>query len=682
MKRKKRIVRALMVLAALIIMQLPVAEADASTSASDFKMEGSTLTKYRGKEKNVSIPDTVRVIGQGAFEDDTNVELVVIPNSVNCIEPYAFWGCTNLDTVVLGKGMTEVGDYAFTKCTGLEQISIPSTVTSIGIGAFADCANLKDITIPPETVDIHETAFDGCPRLTIHYEEGSTAETYAQSFYERQKQMDGYEEPSGQQPSDVVQPDVDSTPTPAETPVPTLPPLVEEGNVLGSTHIVGNRAVVMMNNVLLSVFGGGAGNSAVDGGSGAETGSGTSSEIEADSEDGNAGQLPPEQPGNSGNTLFPKYRIVDGRVVADQAYYRNKQLSEMALADGITEIGQLSFARSSLTAVDLPEGLEHIGYGAFYHCGQLSDVVLPDSIICIEPKAFEHTLWVDSFLAGEGTADAGDSDFLISGGVLVAYRGMAESVTVPEGVRVIAGEAFLGHGEIQTLSLPDSLVSVGEGAFEDCDQLAQVEFGSNVREIRDRAFCGTAMEEVRLPESVERLGLRAFGTTVIAYDGKEAERIYEASATRLANESYRVYSGTDSQEPGVTVEGLEGAVATLEGAGRAYTLTIAEPEDDRAMEDAFQRSVQTGIPEGMAIYELTLTDESGIPLTKLGSQQLMVTLPVPEALKGKTVRAVILDRNGQLEPLTSEQATAADGGEAVRIPLSNVAVIGIYDEGL
>lgn len=60
MKRKKRISGVLLTLAALVIMQLPMAEADASTSASDFQIEGSTLKRYRGTDKNVSVPDTCR----------------------------------------------------------------------------------------------------------------------------------------------------------------------------------------------------------------------------------------------------------------------------------------------------------------------------------------------------------------------------------------------------------------------------------------------------------------------------------------------------------------------------------------------------------------------------------------------------------------------------------------------
>ena len=113
MRRKKRIFGVLMIVAALIIMQLPVSEADAATSASDFVIQAGTLLKYRGFEKDVTIPGTVEVISKDAFEQNTNIESVFIPNSVKRIEPYAFWWCDNLHTVTLGTGLTEVGDYAF-----------------------------------------------------------------------------------------------------------------------------------------------------------------------------------------------------------------------------------------------------------------------------------------------------------------------------------------------------------------------------------------------------------------------------------------------------------------------------------------------------------------------------------------------------------------------------------------
>ncbi len=672
MKGKKRLLGALMVIAALIIMQVPGTEADASTSASGFQMEGSTLARYRGTDKNVSIPDTVQTIGQGAFEDDTNIELVVLPNSVKRIEAYAFWGCDNLDTVVLGKGLSEVGDYAFTNCTGLEQISIPSTVTSIGREAFKDCTNLKDITIPPETVNIHESAFDGCTRLTIHYENGSAAEKYAKDFYERQKEMPGYEEPvPTPAPSEGTE-QVTPTPAPEEEPVPTQAP-VEEGVVLGTTHIVGNKAVLFLNNAMLRVLGGepdqGSGNSSVDA-PGVDSG-------DVDEEGGSGGIGTGD--GLAG-TDIPKYRIVDGHTIADQAYYRNTGLEDMTLADGIVRIGEFSFARSSLTSIGLPQGLEHIGYGAFYHCGQLTDVALPDSVMCVEPKAFEHSLWVDSFLAGGSPEDGEESaeagDFLVTGGVLVAYRGDSKEVAVPEGVRVIAGEAFRGHTEMERVALPDSLLVIGEGAFEGCTGLGEIALGKNVEEIKDRAFLGNAVSEISIPASVKKIGLQAFGNTVLTYEGAEAEYTYEPSATRLANEAYRVYDGTDSGESGITVEGLEGASATLEGAARSYVLTVKQPEDVSRMESAFGRALQSGLPEGMIIYDLTLTDGSGIPLMKLGNRALDIEIPVPEGLRGRRLRVVTLDANGQLEAAEAEQVTL-DGREVLCLRLDYVSMIGI-----
>ena len=195
MRKRKRLSGVLLVIAALIIMQLPVSEADAaSSSASDFRIEGGVLVKYRGTEARVTIPDTVEVIGESAFEDNTRVELVVIPKSVKRIESYAFWGCDNLDTVVLGKGLTEVGDYAFAGCKGLEQMTIPSNIKAIGISAFADCVNLTVISIPAETTEIHETAFDGCYKLTIKCLPGTAADNFAQGFYERQKESAEYQD--------------------------------------------------------------------------------------------------------------------------------------------------------------------------------------------------------------------------------------------------------------------------------------------------------------------------------------------------------------------------------------------------------------------------------------------------------------------------------------------------------
>lgn len=628
-----------MVIAALIIMQLPVSEADAATSASDFVIQAGKLVRYRGSEKYVTIPDTVKVIGKDAFEQNKNIELVVVSNSVKRIEPYAFWWCDNLHTVALGTGLTEVGDYAFAGCTGLQQMTIPQNVSAIGINAFSDCVNMKTITIPPETVNIHETAFENCYQLKINYTFGTAADEYAQWFYEHQKEMPEYEDVSGFNPSDTA--------------VSTPQPYYDETQV-GSSTIVGNSAFILADNTQLRVYDGGA---------------------YLDVETIPLAGLMDDFSGG-----LAKFTVIDGRRIADQAFYRNSRLKAVRLPDGIKEIGQFSFARSSMTGIMLPEGVTDIEYGAFYHCDYLEDVRLPETIVNVEPKAFGYTAWVENFLNGNSSVEG---DFLIEGGVLVAYRGKGAEVSVPEGVRVIAGEVFADHTEITALSLPDSLQVIGEAAFEGCTNLADIRFGSGVSEIKDRAFQGTRISKKRvsIPASVEKLGLLAFGTANITYEGEMPKLTHETSAERLSNVDYRIYPRGQSQNRGVTVEGLANASASLQGAGDSYTLTVTVPESTAPMKKACMRAFGAELPADMVIYDLTLTDSSGIPLTKLGMQTLTVVLPVPEQLKGQNLKLLTLDRNGQAEAVAVERVMQ-NGVQSLRFQVRHLSLFGIYGAGV
>ncbi len=684
MKKKRKLAGALMVIAALLIMQLPVSEADAATSASDFKMEGSTLVKYQGTAKNVSVPNTVETIGESAFENNNTVEKVTLPASVKQIEPYAFWGCDKLETVTLGSGITEVGDYAFAECKGLSTMTIPSNVRAIGISAFADCVNLTDITIPPEVTDIHETAFDGCAKLTIHFETGSVADKYAQSFYERQKENAEYEDIAGYQdsvvPDDTNTGDTNTDGSGVNEPADTEDneadgvqiPAQESGSVLGSTQVVGNCAVVFMDNSSQVTYEGNAGTNPSQ-----NTEHSENSESAGNTDDTSTNTENTLEPAvkEQDNGSFPKYTIVDGKIVADQAYYRNKKLSDVVLPQGVTEIGEFAFSRSSLTGITIPDGTTTICYGAFYHCDNLGSVTLPDSIISVEPKAFSHTAWVDDFLL------SGQDDFLISGGVLVAYRGKSSKVTIPDGVRVIAGEAFKGNGQMESVVCPDSLTVIGEGAFEGCRYLSKVQLGNGVTQVKDRAFSECSLKELDLPASVQEMGLKAVDDTVtVNYaQNQQPVKTHETSAERLSNESYREVS-ENAQTAGVEVTGMDGASAKLEGAKRSYTLHITENADGSVLKRAFQRSSKNAMPGNASFYQLELTDDSGVPLTKLGKQKLTVTMPLPDSFADTKIRMVSVDRNGQLESVECAKVSV-DGQNCVRFSTTSPTSFAVYPDG-
>ena len=409
---------------ALILTHLPVSEADAAASASDFQIEGSTLTKYRGTDERVTIPDTVEVVGESAFENNQKVQLVVVPKSVKRMDAYVFWGCDNLEEVVLGKGLTAVDEYAFSGCTGLKQITIPENVQSIDAQAFAGCTNLTDIYIPDTVTSIADDAFLNCDNVTIHADEGSVAAKFAQKLAEQKSQSPlvtaaPMATPAADGTSDsqaTTEPAPTETPTPAPTPVP--------GNVIGSTFVVGNHAMVMMLPEEETVQ---------QGYTEPETGQETSGESQdITTEDGK----------------IPEWK-----------YYRNQSVGAVSIPEGTTEIGRFAFSRSSAESVTFPEGVTTIDYAAFYHCDDLNSVILPDTVTRVEAKAFTHTGWMDDF--EENSMD----DYLISGDILVAYKGDLPEVTIPDGVRVIADEVFRSHTELKKVHLPASVTNIGDSAF-------------------------------------------------------------------------------------------------------------------------------------------------------------------------------------------------------------------------
>lgn len=73
MRIKWNVIGIMLIITAVLIMQIPVPEADAASSASDFKMDGDTLVSYTGTAEDVSIPSTVKTIGEGAFQDRKSV---------------------------------------------------------------------------------------------------------------------------------------------------------------------------------------------------------------------------------------------------------------------------------------------------------------------------------------------------------------------------------------------------------------------------------------------------------------------------------------------------------------------------------------------------------------------------------------------------------------------------------
>lgn len=95
--------------------------------------DGIKITKYKGNEETVVIPETihgkpVRVIGVSAFFDNSTIKHLALPKNL--------WG---------------ISQSAFDFCVNLREIVIPDSVQTIGKYAFAHCKNIKRVEISPKT---------------------------------------------------------------------------------------------------------------------------------------------------------------------------------------------------------------------------------------------------------------------------------------------------------------------------------------------------------------------------------------------------------------------------------------------------------------------------------------------------------------------------------------------------
>ncbi|MGM9523730.1 MAG: leucine-rich repeat domain-containing protein, partial [Faecousia sp.] len=148
----------------------------------------------------------------------------------------------------------------------------------------------------------------------------------------------------------------------------------------------------------------------------------------------------------------------------------------------VTSIGKLAFySCSSLTSVTIPNSVTSIGDYAFYSCSSLTSVSMPDSVTYIGSGAFDDTAiynaeeqWVDNVL-------------YIGKLLIKAKEDIIGEYSIRQGTVGIAGEGFLGCCNLTSVTIPNSVISIG-----------------------DRAFFATSLTNVIIPDSVTSIGHQAF----------------------------------------------------------------------------------------------------------------------------------------------------------------------------
>lgn len=185
-----------------------------------------------------------------------------------------------------------------------------------------------------------------------------------------------------------------------------------------------------------------------------------------------------------------------------------------------------------LADFQLPDSLEYIGSYAFVECSSLRDVAIPNGLAYYGKNVFEGCISQDPAFADCRTEGSYQYQILAdSFAVLIHYDGQEEEVLLPETLAgypliEIRSYAFEGKENLKHISLPDSLLRIGEGAFIGCRQLTKVDFSPRLTAIEGYAFAYcTSLSDVILPPSMIDCGENVFEGCISTPDHIEYEGI-------------------------------------------------------------------------------------------------------------------------------------------------------------
>ena len=420
----------------------------------------------------------VEVIAEGAFKDNTNLQIVEVPLSLRSIANSAFEGCTAL-TVIDGFRITNlkyIGDNAFKGCTSLKTLSFPETLETIGKSAFEGCASFKNVTIPSYVEKISQSAFKDCTNLlsvtfsddcfttTISYDAfmGCTSlykvtlskyiETIGAQAFENCSRLE-----SITIPDNVKNIYFGTFKGCSNLTSVTIPDGVERIDAYAFTDCENLKRIKIPKSV--KTFGYNNTTKITP----------TYDEPICDKDctiicrPGSEAEQYAKGKGNKIQYYYGDYVykvLADGTVEITEYLGKDTEITIPSTIDDkkVSSIGERAFSScSSLTSITIPKSVKSIGYEAFADCTKL------------------------------------------------------KSVTIQNGVTSIGTRAFKGCESLTSVTIPKSVTSVGHNAFVDCPMLTSVTIPKSVTKIGEYAF------------GYDTEGMQTDGFTIYCVKGSAAE---------------------------------------------------------------------------------------------------------------------------------------------------------------
>lgn len=97
-------------------------------------------------------------------------------------------------------------------------------------------------------------------------------------------------------------------------------------------------------------------------------------------------------------------------------------------------------------------------------------------------------------------------------GTLVSYTGKDENVAIPEGVKCIGEDAFLNNTTMVTITVPHGVETIDTGAFWLCKNLRSISLPGTIVRLGDDAFNSSGLTEIDIPKSCKEIGDNCFSS--------------------------------------------------------------------------------------------------------------------------------------------------------------------------
>ncbi len=123
------------------------------------------LTEY-------DIPQGTEHIARGTFRAHTTLKKITLPDSLKTIGEYAFYECKGLEKAIIPDGVYQIAECAFCYCESINELVLPKDIQSLGRMAFYKCLKVKKVFIPSSLTNADQDCLI-LPKLTDIYYEGT-----------------------------------------------------------------------------------------------------------------------------------------------------------------------------------------------------------------------------------------------------------------------------------------------------------------------------------------------------------------------------------------------------------------------------------------------------------------------------------------------------------------------------